>query len=244
MATYLALCQKVQRLAGIDANLVDTAPTAVTGQTGRLLEIVRWVNDAYLDIQRKHENWDWRRLSGTFNLSAGVRSYTQATVQGTLPLFDRPIPMVPNYRSFLLIQTASLGVSDQTFCRYVPYEEFRGNLDRGTRPTGKPLWWTWKPNQSFEFDPTPDTNAPYTVTLDYRRILHELTTDSDATTGTPILPDQYCDTIVWKALLYYALTRGDSAERMAKWKGQYKDEMATLEYEQLPQWNFPLDNYY
>lgn len=41
---YLTLCQKVARESGVVAGV---QPATVTSQTGRLLKIVSWVNDAW-----------------------------------------------------------------------------------------------------------------------------------------------------------------------------------------------------
>jgi hypothetical protein len=227
--TRLQLAQKVHRILRIDANLPGTAPTATTGQTGVLNEIVSFVDDAYRQIQSAHEWWGFRLTQGTFNLTSSTRAYTRATIQVSLTTFDQFLPAAgQGFRDIPIYLTAT-GVSDSSHCAYVPYQQWRSHLDFGTRSSGKPSFFTIRQDQTIEFDPTP--NATYTCVLDYRRTLHTMTADAHE----PLFADDYHDAIVWGAVKAYCETRDapamyDLATRnfrreMGRLRGRYLPEM-------------------
>jgi hypothetical protein len=211
----LTLAKKLHQILRVDANLPGTAPTATTSQTGILAEIVGFLDDGYLEIQQLHEDWGFRLLQGTFNISSGTRAYTRATIQATLTTFDQfVLPRGSGSRSLPVYLTAT-GVSDSSHCYYVPYKEWRGYLDFGTRSSGKPSFFTIRQDQTIEFDPTPD--ATYTVAIDYRRTLHVFSADADET----LWADDYDDALVWKAVMLYCDTRDGTGELMAKANRNY-----------------------
>lgn len=228
--TRLQLCQKVHRLLRVDANLPGTAPTATTGQTGVLSEIVQFVDDAYRQIQAEEDWWGFRLTQGTFNLSDGVRAYTRVTVQGTLATFDEALVMSGFGPRHLMIYLTATGVSDSSPCYYVPYQNWRGYVDLGSRPEGKPNHFTIRQDQTFEFDPTPD--ATYTVALDYRRTQHAMTADAHE----PLFADDYSDAIVWGAIKAYAETRDGALYDLAS--RNYARELGRLRGRYLPELTF------
>ncbi len=59
--TFLEL---VQRTAS-ECSVSLTGPSAVTGQTGRLGQVVNWVNSAWMDVQTRHDDWKFMRGSFT-----------------------------------------------------------------------------------------------------------------------------------------------------------------------------------
>lgn len=237
--SYLALCQAVQRLSRADINALGAAPTTVVGQVGVLGEIVDFVNRAYRDIQEEEMEWTFRVKQGTLALSSTVRSYSKATIQGSLTTYERILPIHGLYdRPHIVCYTTATGVSDSAPVWYVPYQEWRGDYDFGTRSSGKPAYFTILPTEALEFDPTPD--AAYTIAFDYTRTIHELTTDSDATTGTPIFSTEFQNAIIWKAIEYFALTRSNMAELYAKAQREVAREMGKLRRECLP--GFELDD--
>ena len=197
----LTLAKKVHRYLRVDANLPGTAPTTTLAQTGILGEIVGFVDDAYLNIQKLHTDWSFRLLQGTFTTTAAQRTYTRANVQAQLSTFDEfLIPTGKGTRAFLVHLTAT-GVADQSPCYFIDYEEWRGHWDQGVRATGKPAFFTIRQDQTIEFDPTPD--ATYTVTIDYRRTPHVFSADADDT----LWADDFDDVVLWEAIMLYGATR-------------------------------------
>lgn len=81
--TYLQLCQQTQKACGITGNPV----ASVTGQTGMLANLVRWVADADVAIQRVATNWDF--LYKTDFSVATVQGSSEYTKPTTLGDWDR-----------------------------------------------------------------------------------------------------------------------------------------------------------
>lgn len=206
----LTLAKKLHRYLRIDTNLPGTAPTTTLAQTGVLGEIVSFIDDAYLNVQKLHADWAFRLLQGTFVTTAAQRTYTRANIQSQLSTFDEfLIPTGKGARVFLVHLTAT-GVSDQSPCCFIPYEQWRGHWDQGTRATGKPSFFTIRQDQTIEFDPTPD--LVYTVTIDYRRTPHVFAADADDT----LFADDFDDAVLWEAVTLYAATRTTPPDELAR----------------------------
>lgn len=226
--TRLQLAAKVHRILRMDANLPGTAPTATTGQTGVLNEIVSFVDDAYRTIQTLHDLWGFRLTQGTFAMSLSTRTYTRTTIQAALSTFDEfLIPSGQGPRSFPVYLTTT-GVSDSSLCHYIPYKHWRGNYDFGTRSTGKPSYFTVRQDQTLEVDPTPD--AAYTIVIDYRRTLHTMTADSHE----PLFADDYHDAVVWGAVKAYCETR-NAPDLYAQADRNYREIIGRMENRYLPE---------
>jgi hypothetical protein len=228
---HLQLCQTVQGLLRATTGALATTPTTTTSQTGVEGEIVRFVGYAYRDIQNEQVQWLFRMKRGSFNTVASTRAYT---ITSSVSDFEALLPSEPEgHDPFITLYLASDGEAGETRCYFVPYLNFRQSfLEFGSRPEGRPVRFTIEPDGQIAFDPTPD--AIYTVNFDYRRTLHELTTDADASTGTPIIPSQFHMSIVWGAMKYYALTRDAPQSLQAKWEREYAREMNRLRIDQLP----------
>jgi hypothetical protein len=230
--TRLELCQAVQGLMRGATGALGTTPTTTLAQTGVEGEIVRWVDYAYRDIQNEQEEWRFRTKRGSFNTVASTRVYT---VSSSVTDFDKLLPsMAQSGDRYITIYKTSEGVGSETRVWYVPYEQWQqGVFDTGSRPEGKPVRFTIEPDGQIAFDPTPD--AIYTVNFDYRRTLHAMTTDADATTGTPIIPSRFHFAIVWGALMYYCLVRGDADKLEARCGREYAKVMNQMRFDQLPE---------
>ena len=227
----LQLCQTVQGLLRAATGALATTPTTTTGQTGVEGEIVRFVDYAYRDIQIEQEEWRFRTKRGSFVTVAGTRAYT---ISVTDTDFEKLLPsMAQDYSQFITHYLTATGVSDEQRLWFVPYEDWQQSwLEIGSRPQARPFNFTIEPDGQMALDPTPD--AVYTVVFDYRRTLHELTTDSDATTGTPIIPARFHMAIVWKAVIYYCITRGDTGALRQQADLELRRVMTDLRFDQLP----------
>ncbi|KKK65505.1 hypothetical protein LCGC14_2973440, partial [marine sediment metagenome] len=76
MSTYLQLSQDVARESG---TVSGTNPTAVASQTGRLLKIVEWVAQAWVEIQNLHADWRWMQKTFSGDTASGNGQYTPAS---------------------------------------------------------------------------------------------------------------------------------------------------------------------
>ena len=74
---YLQLCQRLNEEAGLQG--AATKPTSVLNQTAMLARVVKWITEAWTDIQTQRE-WDFLRTTLTFNTVVGQRDYTSSNV--------------------------------------------------------------------------------------------------------------------------------------------------------------------
>lgn len=225
--TFLELCKFTHRYLGGGQDLPGTAPTTTVGQTDYLFEIVNWINDAYSNIQQESRDWNWLRARATLPVVIATNTITRTTAQVTHTDYDYLLPLVSNGAIFCLIYDPTIGVGDQTYCNFIPYEEWRGWKDRGVLPSGKPGYFTIRPDFTIELSPKPDKN--YTLIADYRKTLDVLSGDSD----TPLMPSQYHESIAWQACLLWAAQR-ESPNKYEIFKKQYDDMLRRMKNEQIP----------
>lgn len=232
--TYLQLCQFAHRYQQGGDDLPGTAPTTVVGQEGYLFETVMNVAFAYESIQDSQDQWLFMQKQGTFALPTGTRILTQAALEVQIADYDELRPNVASggYR-YCQLYADSAGVGSEAMCMYVPYQQFRGQLDNNTIPTGRPTLFTVQPNGSIEFNFLPDQD--YSFVCDYKR-----TQDSWVQTGgaaddqTPIFPERFHKAIGWLAVMLW----GGSIEATGKYafaRSEYEKIMGNMESAQLPE---------
>lgn len=188
---YLQLCQDVVRESGTISG--DATPTTTVGQSGRLLKVVNWVTKAWQEIQNLHDDWLWMRQEFTGALTANTGRYTAASFNLT-----RWSRWITDAHSVTIYQT-SLGVSDETELRLIPWQTWRMRYGRGTQVTNRPTEYAISPQGEFCVGALPD--AAYTVRGEYQQSAQTLAANADI----PELPDTSLHTvIVWKTLLLLA----------------------------------------
>ena len=79
--TFLELCQRTAS----ECSTSLTGPSGVSGQTGRLGQIVNWVQAAWFDIQTRFDDWLFMRFGFTLDTTSGdgEYAYSDATDAGT-----------------------------------------------------------------------------------------------------------------------------------------------------------------
>jgi len=185
---YLQLCQDTVRESGTISG--DTQPSTVSGQSGRLLKVVNWVQKAWQDIQNLHDDWTWMRQEFTGAISPGSARYTSASF--SLTRWSRWICEDDN----LTIYKTSLGVADEGALSQIDWTTWRQRYGRGAQNQGRPREYAISPQGELCFGPVPD--AAYTVRGEYQQSAQTLSLNADV----PELPDATLHTvIVWKALL-------------------------------------------
>ena len=214
---YLALCQRAVTEAGITGN----GPTNVESQTGQLLKITGWVNQAWQDIQLMRPNWLFMNEEFSFNTATATRDYLAADQSiNDMKLWDTG--------SFLIFDPA-VGVTEQGELVYYPYQKWRRMYrnQMEARTDDKPQLFTILPNNKIRFEPQPD--KVYTIDGEYKRSTQEFTANEDVPTG---LPEDFHILIVWKALQYYA-SYEDAPEVMDEAETSFDNLLLRLENEQL-----------
>lgn len=216
MSTYLQICKDVRAQAGIAGD----GPSDVTGQTGIEADVVRWVTEAYNDIQTLHENWNFLWTEESFLLPVGNSSY-------------------PVLSTFGLRQVSadSWRAADATTVKYRLYplswvawkNSYMSMKDKDERPTTV----IEQPNGTFKFYPTPLVDT--TITFEGFKVPDVMTTSTDV----PIFPAQYHELIQLKALMKY--TEYYSAPELLNTVVPAYDELLSkMQFSELPKNNIYL----
>ena len=219
MATYLEICKKVARESGTVSGVL---PSAVTGQSGRLLKIVNWVADAWAEIQNDQSTWLWMRkefsdqvtVENTFKYTASDWSLTNFSRWVTDPL------SVTMYLS-------ATGVADEGELNFLRWDEWRVKYGRGTQDSNRPIEFTITPAEEFGVGPKPD--AVYKISGEYYQGNEVLAANGDV----PDLPARFHDVITWKALMKLAGS-DEGPQQLQHFEALYNPLRFALERDQLP----------
>jgi len=217
--TYLELCVRAREEAGI----TGSGPTSVTEQTGQLLRLVNWVQQAWVEIQLMRPNWNFMHSEFTFNMVAETRDYLAADYSiNDMKLWDE--------NSFIAYETAE-GESTQFPLIYLKYATWRDvyRVGMNVRTSDKPVYITVLPTNKIRFEPAPD--KVYTIEGDYKRSTQYITADADELTN---FPDDFHMLIVWQALKYYGFYE-NAPEVLDEAEVNFDNLLFRLEIEQLPE---------
>ena len=211
---FLELCKRLRSEAGI----AGSGPVTTANQTGELLRVVDWVKDAYTDIQDKRDNWDFLRLDFSFNTTAGTAEYPKTTVT----------QLATWKRDSLRCYLTSSGVNDEIYLKAEPWNSFRNFRLRGANrdASGRPLYFTVKPDKSLVFWPKPDNT--YTIVGEYFRKAYTFSSDTDE----PVF-DRHHLAIVYNALMRYAAYVGEPA-LYARAQNEYNRHINKIERDYTP----------
>lgn len=188
---YLQLCQRVASESGTVSG--DATPSAVAGQSGRLLKIVNWTATAWQQIQNLHDDWLWMRAEWTGNITGGTSKYTAAGWS-----LNRWGSWITKAEVVTMFDPA-LGPVDETCLTPIAWEDYRKRYGRGVQIPGRPREYSISPVGEFCVGPIPDKS--YVAKGEMWKNAQTLAADADI----PELPDTSLHTvIVWKALLLLA----------------------------------------
>lgn len=217
--TFLELVQMTARASG---TVPSDLPQTVTGQTGRLGKIVRWVQTAWEDIQRSKAFWRWMHSEFSGETSPGLGSY--ASTQFGLTRFSRWI----NLPDTISIYKKDIGKSDEQFIYPIEYWRYRRLYDIGVQENARPSCFSISPANTLCIGPIPDSE--YEIRGEYYKSPQDLVNDNDV----PEVPQQHRAIIAWKALLL--LSEYDEAPvAMNAALRRYREALGDLERDQLPQ---------
>jgi hypothetical protein len=232
MPTYLTLCQDARRECGIAG--ADGTPTAVTGQTGQMLDLVRWVSDGYVKLQNR-AFWKWMRRAFTFNTVIGTREYAYGAVTdvdagGAITRFRRWW-VNDEYRQPRIYLTSG-GVTGERYLQYIPFSSFYRLYMVGPNSTqsGPPYHVSVDDQNRLVLGPKPD--AVYTVGGDFQRSAQVLAVDGDV----PELPADFHPLLVYEAMRRYA-GKKSAPEVMSRAVSEGNPLLRQLELDQMPPWD-------
>jgi len=183
-----------------EAKLAGSAPAAVTGQTGRAADLVRWAIEAYNDIQRDRDGkWNWLRGDWYVDTVASTASYAYTDVNDavTAAAITRFRAWDLDEREPPLIYLSSAGQATERELAVYEFREFRYQYIRATHTAAYPGAITVKVDNTLHLGPTPD--AVYRVTGTYWKDTQELALDADI----PEMPANFHMAIVYRALVKY-----------------------------------------
>jgi len=177
---YLQMCQRVHDIAGYQGtfNSVDA--------TGYQTVITRAVQDAYEDIQRLRDDWDFLQGERTVSVGPSQNVYTLAELFGTDTI-------------------------DLAHWKYVIYDYRRlqemtwdlYNLTNFANWSGEPHSWAWRPyDRALMLSPVKENSN---ITIYYIKELDELTLN----TSEPTLPKRHHQCIIYGALMKVATYLGN-----------------------------------
>lgn len=197
MSTYLELCQDTAR----ECAVAGSGPAAVTNQTGELARIVRWVRDAYKELQASEPNWRWLRSEFTFQTVADDDQYAYADVtdsiaSATISRFDRW------WTEEVQIYLTSAGIGGRHHIPFMRWERFRRVWLTGNPGSQYPSCFSIDPRDNLRLGGKPA--AVYTVTGEYQKSPQILAADDDE----PEMPAKYHGIIMARAMQKYAAYHG------------------------------------
>ena len=205
--TFLELANQLLKETGVD----DNGVASVSGQTGMQLKAVNWIIRAWRDIQNMRY-WHFLWQNGTFTTVVGQQSYTP-TLNPTLNAWV----------------TDSVHINDGTQTSYLTHKPWaQWQQERLTVQSGKPSEFTIDPTDKLIFNTLPD--AIYTIDFDYYRTPQILAANNDV----PIMPSQFHDVILYKAMEYLA-TEQDAMEIYQASAITLNRLLVDLKESQLPQ---------
>lgn len=189
---FLQLCARVASECGVST----TEPTSTSGQTGRLGQIVNWVNAAWMDLQQRRN--DWRFMVGSF---------TVATTSGD-GAYSTSDCAISNFRDWrrdtLKIYLTSAGQETETYLRFMEYADWYDRYNTGAQSNSYPIHFSVDHDNDILLGPKPD--GIYTVSGEYMKAATELSGDDDE----PELPTEWHMAIVYRAMMKYGRYAGAS----------------------------------
>lgn len=193
----LQLCKKVASDSGTVAGVPSFTTTA--GATGRVAQVVGWVQDAWRDIQNERTDWEWMRKTFSHALTIGQREYSAADLG--LTDLGKFLPDTPEQRVMSLYDPAQ-GQAQESHIQHVQWAYYRQTYDFGAHDPQQPSVWAMKGSKLW-VGPTPD--KAYILRGEYRRSPQELVNDGDI----PEMPEAFHNLIVGEAIRLMA--RSDEA---------------------------------
>lgn len=230
--TFLEICQRIARAVGIDST--GDYPTAVSGQTGDLLDVVHWAIDAWEDIQNMHDaQWRWLRRKFTLDTVASDGEYAYGDCDDV-----RASASIDRFKTWRLndprlpptIYLKSSGVGSQGWMIWTTWERFSQIYGISTQNDGFPRYISVDPQDNIVIGAKP--NAVYVITGEYQRgpQIFDITGDG---TDVPELPVAFHRLISYFAIERYGYKEA-APEVIATAKEFGGPMLRDLEINQLP----------
>ncbi len=207
--TFLTIAKN----ASIEAGIPGPGMTSVENATGMNARLVKWIHDAWSDIQlMHHKRWQFMQKDALFSTVATTAAYNK-TELGAPDLAQ----VVGNV----------LEIDDGRTIAVVEANEWRALGRHRVTTTGVPTYALLKDDGSMTFSPIPD--AVYNITYRYVCEIQELENNADLL----LCPERYARVVEYAAALRYAQHLEDQV-RIAEFYNHYQTWLGKLEIDQLP----------
>jgi hypothetical protein len=220
---FLTLTARLRR----KCRVVGTGPTTVIGQNEEYARLVDWINEAWMQIQRKRTDWMWMRNSMSFPVVDSQATYTLTEIESTGTGFSN----FGNWdRNTVRCYLTATGTSDESRLGELDYNQYLNLYQYGASrtATGRPDIFCITPGNGIGLGPVP--LGGYTVSADYFKVATEMTADID----TPSLPTQFHMAIVYRAMMFFGVSEAAS-EVYEEGLTEFRAIMAQIEDHQLPE---------
>lgn len=229
MSTFLKLANDVRAQAGISGE----GPTSVRNQVGIQADIVRWVEEAYADIQTMKENWNFLHSAYAFILQGGQGSYDPSQLVGSNGAIGVRTATLDTFRVYDNTKQA------WNILKYIPWsvwqidEQILKDKERGI-----PVKFTVDPSNNYRFFPFEKSNANVLDNIDHSVKFYGFSRpDVMVDNGDiPIFHAQFHELIKLQALIRYA-EYYNSPEVYQSSTGLFRDQFKALLYSEMPRDN-------
>lgn len=219
--TYLELVNMLREETGASGAALTTLGGTLSRENTRYKN---WINRAWGSIQSKHRTWLFMESAFNFQTTAGVQTYTAATL-------STPITNLANWkRSTFRCYRTSIGVSDEQILPFLDWATFRDLYMFSTQGTvqQRPVVFSIDPDKNIVLGPLPD--AAYTIAGYYYKSPQTLVADSDV----PDVDAEFHELVVWQAMTRYGFYEA-APEVLAGANDEGDRLMNNLEQDYLPQ---------
>jgi len=196
MSTFLELANDVRAQSGISGE----GPTSVRNQIGIQADIVRWVKEAYADIQTKKENWNFLHSAYQFTLQGGQNLYNPAQLVGSNGAIGVRTATLDTFRIYDAVK------QEWSILKYVPWSVWQ--IDREIlkdTERGIPRKYTVDPSNNYQFFPYEISNVNPVDNIDHLVKFYGFSRPDVMTDNgdKPIFHEQYHELIKLQALMRY-----------------------------------------
>jgi hypothetical protein len=234
---YLQLCKKVCYEAGIAGGA--NAITTVANNVGELHRVTQYVRDALIEIENKYQHsglmlrYQLRSFQLTTVAEQAAYAWDDAAVvdEETNQPFDRfQVWLVKDYNDPPRCYLQSATVATQGYLVYMQWLDFKRRYRIGLQPSSTPQDITIDNQNRLVLGPTP--NAVFIVNADLILGPQDLNLGDDPNLNTPLMPSQFHEVIVWRALMEYGMHE-NAPEVVTRAENKYTTWLADLEANQL-----------
>jgi len=190
---FLEICRRVLQDSGTgySEDIPDTADTVAIDVDGHPGRVVRFVQQAWRELQIGRDDWLWMDREFTFQTVAGTHTYAH----GDMLEADGTTKSFPNgLRTWYTNRTWYIGTGGARIV-HMAYQTWRERQRTGTPPSGEPNGYTIDPSRRLRLYPNPD--AQYLIEGSYQSGVQELVNAGDV----PDLPEEFHETVVWRAVM-------------------------------------------